>query len=42
MYNIDIESERVIYMLVDIPSLLIGLIVGSFAVYALLRGGKHE
>ena len=43
MYNVVTEQERVIYMLViDIPSLLIGLVMGSFVVYALLRGGKHE
>ena len=43
MYNIIIEHERVIYVLIiDVPSLLIGLVLGSFAVYALLRGGKHE
>lgn len=43
MYNVFTEQERVIYMLIiDIPSLLIGLVLGSFAVYALLRGGKHE
>jgi len=43
MYNVVKQQERVIYMLVvDIPSLLIGLMLGSFVVYALLRGGKHE
>ena len=43
MYNIAIENERVISMLIiDVPSLLIGIVMGSFVVYALLRGGKHE
>jgi len=43
MYNVVKQQERVIYMyIIDIPSLLFGLLIGSFVVYALLRGGKHE
>jgi len=29
-------------LIIDVPSLLIGLLIGSIVVYALLRGGSHE
>ena len=41
MYNVVKQQERVIYMLIiDIPSLLIGLVLGGIIVYAFKKGGK--
>jgi len=41
MYNNVVKQERVIYMyIIDIPSLLFGLLIGGFVVYAFKKGGK--
>ena len=43
MYNMVIEHERVIYMLIiNVPSLLIGLVLGSIITYAFKKGDRNE
>lgn len=43
MYNVVTEQERVIYMLIiDVPSLLIGLVFGGILVYAFKKGDHNE
>ncbi len=43
MYNVIIEHERVIYMLIiNVPSLLIGLVLGIILTYAFKKGDRNE